>query len=92
MSECNDLNLKLISELSKLSCSEDINKQNIAEIIDYFYTIKSAENTTENMTEKTGMPCGLRDDIPQSEYSREDMLRNASHKTDEYICVPKTVE
>lgn len=91
MSEFNDFNIKLLCELSKLFSSESISKQDAAEIIEYFKTVKDAENSNDTMQE-SDVFCRLREDVPQAEFSRCDMLHNASHKTDEYIFVPKTVE
>lgn len=87
-----EFDIKSIAGLAKLSCSDNINEKDIAEIIDNFNTIKSVECETEKTNTHTDMPCMLREDIAELQYSKEDMLRNACHKTKDYICVPKTVD
>ncbi len=87
-----EFDIKTISGLSKLSCSENIKQRDIEEIINYFNIIKDVEYTPDKANINTASSCGLREDVSKTLYSRDDMLRNASNRTDEYICVPKTFE
>lgn len=85
-----------ILRLAKLKVSDDKKKQlksDINEIVEFVG--KLAEINTDNGKPDAHIVPGpnvFREDIPVSMFERDELLKNAPSKTNEYILVPRIIE
>lgn len=90
------IDIKNVANLARLSLTEDEMKEmpdQMKSIIEFADRLSELDiedvKPTAHVVEQTNV---MREDVPKSDFTREEMLKNAPTHTEEYIYVPKAFE